>query len=133
MPHDRDRADAPERWIENARADLALARIPLPPGVFYEHLCFHAQQAVEKSVKAVLLAFEVDFPPTHNLRVLIDLLPPEARVIPILKDAVDLTLYAVVTRYPSDFEPVSEEEYREALCIAEAVVAWASPLAVSHK
>jgi len=43
----------PRRWLENARADLALARSPLPLGGLYEHLCFHAQQAAEKSLKAV--------------------------------------------------------------------------------
>ena len=57
MPHDSDRADAPSRWLSNARADLAIARITLPPGGLYEQLCFHAQQAAEKSIKAVLLDF----------------------------------------------------------------------------
>ena len=73
MPHDPDRADAPDRWLANARADLALARVPLPPGGLYEHLCFHAQQAAEKSIKAVLLKYRIDFPYTHNLQTLLNL------------------------------------------------------------
>jgi HEPN domain len=32
-------------WLRYARADLALARVPLPQGGLYELLCFHAQQA----------------------------------------------------------------------------------------
>ena len=67
MPPDPERADAPHRWLANARADLAIARIPLPHGGLYEHLCFHAQQTAEKSIKAALLSRGADFPPTLNL------------------------------------------------------------------
>ena len=38
-------------WLRYAKADLALARVPLPQGGLYELLCFHAPQAAEKSVK----------------------------------------------------------------------------------
>lgn len=37
-------------------------------------LGFHAQQASEKMLKALLAARGVDYPKTHNLRVLIELL-----------------------------------------------------------
>ena len=36
-----------------------------------------------------------------------------------------LTDYAVLTRYPADLEPVTEEEYLETVRLAEAVVSWA--------
>jgi hypothetical protein len=42
-----------------------------------------------------------------------------------LQDAASLTDYAVLSRYPGDLEPVDEEEYQEALRLAEAVLAWA--------
>jgi HEPN domain-containing protein len=56
-------------------------------------LGFHAQQAVEKALKAVLFLRQVEFPRTHNLSVLLELLrrqnlplPPDgeelARLIP---------------------------------------------------
>jgi len=35
-----------------------------------------------------------------------------------------LTVYAVDARYPGDYEPVSKEEYNEALKIAEDVFKW---------
>jgi HEPN domain-containing protein len=41
-------------WPARAKGDLALARIALPEGGFYEDLCFHAQQTAEKALKAVL-------------------------------------------------------------------------------
>ena len=125
MPRDSDRADAPSRWLSNARADLAIAGITLPPGGLYEQLCFHAQQAAEKSIKAVLLKMGVNFPFTHNLQALMDLLPPELAPTPVPTDAVDLNPYAVTARYPGETEPVTEEEYLDALRIAENVVSWA--------
>ena len=125
MPADSDRADSPERWIEYARADLAIARAPLPPGALYEHLCFHAQQACEKSLKAVLLHLEIDFPFTHDIQALMDLLPDQMARAPELAAAADLTPFAVAARYPGEGEPVTGEEYREAVKVAEAIMAWA--------
>lgn len=125
MQPDDTRADAPARWLDNARADLALASVALQPGGLYEHLCFHAQQAAEKSLKAVLLDSGVDIPFTHNLQALLDLLSSRLVLPDDLADSVDLNPYAVVTRYPGEIEPVTEDEYREALRLAEMVVSWA--------
>jgi HEPN domain-containing protein len=46
---------SPAAWLRYARSDLALARVPARGEVLLESLCFHAQQAVEKSLKAVLV------------------------------------------------------------------------------
>lgn len=106
-------------------ADLALAKAPLPDGGLYEHLCFHAQQAAEKSLKAVLLSRGIQFPFTHSLQALLDLLPDDLRSRPEMCEAVDLTPYAVITRYPGEYEPVTEDDYREAIRVADALVGWA--------
>ncbi|HJW86976.1 MAG TPA: HEPN domain-containing protein [Candidatus Brocadiaceae bacterium] len=73
MLPDESFAGSPTHWLRYALSDLELA-CAKPSHVLLEMLCFHAQQAVEKVVKAVLLAQGVDFPKTHNLRVLFDLL-----------------------------------------------------------
>ncbi len=112
-------------WLRYAKADVALARVPLPEGGLYELLCFHAQQAAEKSVKAVLLHYGIEPPRTHNLERLIDLLPTCIARTPVLSQSARLTVYGTAARYPSDAEAVSIEEYQEALCLAEAVVTWA--------
>jgi HEPN domain-containing protein len=44
------------------------------------------------------------------------------------KEAAILTDYAVLTRYPGDLEPVTEEEYLEAIRIAETMVQWAEKI-----
>ena len=118
----------PEDWLRHARSDLELARTPRNSKILLEDLYFHAQQATEKALKAVLVFKSVPFVRTHNIGTLMDLLPgdldlpEEAKVAPILTD------YAVLTRYPGDLEPVTEEEYLEAVRIAEAVVRWAEKI-----
>ena len=41
-----------------------------------------------------------------------------------IKDAIILSEYAVTTRYPGDYEPVADDEYREAVEIAKKVFDW---------
>jgi HEPN domain-containing protein len=41
---------------------------------------------------------------------------------------MNLTVYAVLRRYPGDFEPVTEKHYKEAVKIAKKVVNWATKL-----
>jgi HEPN domain-containing protein len=107
MPHE---AGSPEDWLAYARGDLALAQHGDLPGVMYELLCFHAQQAAEKSLKAVLISRGIAFPRTHDLKMLIELLPPKIDRPTWLMDAVILSEYAVIYRYPVISEPITDEE-----------------------
>ena len=96
------------------------------PGVYLEDLCFDAQQAAEKAIKAVMLQRNVEFPYVHDLGRLLSLLEEAGELIPeVVRKADDLTRYALVTRYPGIARPVSEQEYAEAVEIAERVVQWA--------
>ena len=125
MPHEGHFSGSPADWLRYARSDLELARVVRPDEVLFEGLCFHAQQAAEKALKAVLIAKGVPPPKTHNIRTLLDLLPQELVAPQEIEDAASLTDYAVTSRYPSDFESVDEEEYKEAVRLAETVVIWA--------
>src|SRR5213594_4393247 len=73
MPQSPPEIGSPADWLRYARSDLALARVARPAEVFLEMLCFHTQQAVEKSIKAVLLANGIRFPYTHDIAKLITL------------------------------------------------------------
>lgn len=48
-------------WLARAKGDLALAGGELPDGAFLEDLCFHAQQAAEKALKAVHVHHSIKF------------------------------------------------------------------------
>jgi len=93
---------------------------------YLEDLCFEAQQAAEKAMKAVMIRRNIEFPYVHDLARLLSLLEEEGEEIPgVVRKAEELTRYALVTRYPGIARPVSEQEYAEAVVLAEAVMQWA--------
>ena len=124
-PPERFPPDDPREWMNRARSNLLLAKNRIP-GAYLEDLCFAAQQAAEKSIKAVMIARGIDFPYVHDLGNLLSLLEKTGATIPeAIRAAVSLTTYATATRYPNVGALVNEQEYREAIAIAEAVVRWA--------
>lgn len=129
MPGNREIPGSPLEWLAYARRDLAIARVVLPEGGAYESLCFHAQQAAEKAIKAVYRAKGQVFRYTHDLDDLLDGLEQSGHEVPeTIWEAADLTRFAWETRYPSFGEPVSQEEYEQALVVAERVVLWAAEI-----
>ena len=99
------------------------------PGVYLEDLCFDAQQAAEKAIKALLLHRGIPFPYVHDLVRLLDLLQQSGINIPErVREAVWLSDYAVEARYPGPAEPVTREEYQKALALAANVVRWVESL-----
>ena len=126
MPEER-RADDPAEWLRRARSNLARAKADASlEGVYLEDLCFDAQQAAEKAFKAALLHLGVDFPYTHELALLIKALREEGIGLPQdVEQASRLTPFAVDTRYPGGAEPVTREDYENAVAIAERVLRWA--------
>lgn len=124
-PPERFPSDDPREWMNRARSNLVLAKNRVPQA-YLEDLCFDAQQAAEKAIKAVMIAHGIVFPYTHDLARLLTILESHTERIPdAIRRAVQLTRFATHTRYPSVEEPVSEQEYAEAIAIAEAVVRWA--------
>ena len=114
--------------LEKARGDLAmlehLARNPEMPNW---GIGFHAQQAVEKAIKAVLAANSVEYPRTHNLVRLLQLLgsvfgpmPPDGMELKIL------TVFGVPLRYDQE-TPDQEISIDRAWAVGAArrCVAWA--------
>jgi HEPN domain-containing protein len=125
MPPEGIEPGSPLDWLRHAWSDLELARMVRNSRILLEDLCFHAEQATEKALKAVLILKSIPFPKTHNIRTLLDLLPQDIIPPEEIKETPSLTDYAVLSRYPGDLEPVIEEEYRKALSLAEIVVKWA--------
>jgi len=134
MPRRTAFTGKPEEWLRRAKGNLARARQTKPKDAFWEDLCFDAQQAAEKAIKAVLVFRELEFRKTHDLRELLTLLSSGGHPIPEeIWEAVDLSDYAVETRYPGLSEPVSDKEYHDAVALAEAVVRWADKQIVQPK
>jgi HEPN domain-containing protein len=126
MPPEPQHVVVARKWLRYAEADLAVARSPLPEDALLELWGFHAQQAAEKAIKAVLISLQLEFPRSHNIEFLIGLLPPTVAQTDALAEAHILTAYATVYRYPGEVEAVIEDEYQRLLAIAEQVVSWAT-------
>ena len=129
MPPKRGAEGTPEEWLRRAKGNLALAKQRKPKEAYWEDLCFEAEQAVEKALKAILRSRGIDFPKTHDIGELMALLDRSGQKISQdLWKADSLTTYAVETRYPGPAEPVSRNEYREAVALAQQVVKWAESI-----
>lgn len=91
-------------------------------------LGFHAEQAVEKALKAVLSNAGIAYPRTHNLVMLVELLRQAQQPLP--PDADDLgqlVPYGVVLRYeelPDDEPPPCDPDWF--VEVVEKTLAWAS-------
>jgi HEPN domain-containing protein len=120
MPED-DAAGLAREWLRYAEYDLAAARTLSTGPPHQPHLvAFHAQQAAEKAIKALLVRGQREFPFVHDLDELVALLPEESRVRE-LSELDRLTRWATHGRYPGLEEP-SAAEAAEALRLAQEVV-----------
>lgn len=125
-PELRDPTD-PAEWLRRARSNLTLARSHAQlPSVLYEDLCFDAQQAAEKAIKAVLVHLQVEFPKTHAVADLLDLVERTGLTVgPDIREANRLSRYAVTTRYVGLTEDITEVDYQKAVDVADRIVQWA--------
>jgi HEPN domain-containing protein len=112
-------------WLAYADDDLRFAQIGLalpgeqhPP---YHLVAYHAQQCAEKCLKAYLVCCGVDFPRTHNISALLELCSDNAEWPLALREAEELTDYAVATRYPGEAATVTAQDARRAIENAERV------------
>ena len=125
MSEQRLQSGSPREWLAYAKSDLVMAQTKTE-GVLPEMGCFHAQQAAEKCIKAVLISLGIDFPYTHDIAHLATLVDQsKVEFTSALEDAIELTQYAVLARYPSDDVPVTETELDVAVNIAVRVFEWA--------
>lgn len=105
-------------WIEKAEEDyrvaLSLNRTRRYPA--YNSVCFHAQQCVEKYLKAILEKQGVVISKTHSLPVLLDQCAAHYPLLsPMRADMIRLSAYAVEFRYPG--ESATESDARIAVGI----------------
>jgi HEPN domain-containing protein len=100
-----------QEWVEKAEGDFLVAAqiMRRRKQRVYDAACFHAQQTVEKYLKARLCQEGVAFPKTHDLVTLLKLLLPlEPLWSAFLPQAHLLADYAVDFRYPGDTATLAE-------------------------
>lgn len=105
-----------ESDLLNIRNNLAAERIPT------DTVCFHAQQAIEKFLKAVLIANGRNIAKTHDL---VKLLTDVADIIPELlqyeERLEEISEYSVGVRYPDDYYEPELVEAEKAFAVAQQI------------
>ena len=117
-------------WLMEAKEDLKSAEILMKNGQFH-HSCFHAQQAAEKAVKALLLAY-------HIAKIgysILDLLEEAKNYVNVPDDLYEaakiLDQYYIPPRYPNAFDSGYPAQYytkkqaEEAIMLARRVIDFA--------
>lgn len=109
-------------WLASARGDLDAARVLLD----HEHwaqAAFHAHQTAEKALKAVHIRTTQRFDRVHEIAFLC-----RAVEAPYALAARASVLSAFYTggRYPGAGSMVSQADARDAVAVAEEVLAWAT-------
>lgn len=99
-------ASDPSGWIEKARQDARSAKRLLADPAELEPAAYHVQQAVEKALKAALVAEGIKFPrgkgAGHNLAALAGVIPAHLPLHQQAQMLSDLTPWATAYRYPAD-------------------------------
>jgi len=113
-----------EEWLNRARSSLALAKSSNNESVYYEDLCFQAQQAAEKALKALLIYHGIEPKMTHNLYILLGELEKIVSIDNEIRPVLKLYNFAVLTRYPGEYLKVEKEEYERSIAIAENCLRW---------
>ena len=121
--------------VGTAESDVNLARLGKDhDDVLPEQVCFHAQQAAEKALKAVLLHRKIEFPFVHDIEALLEIMRQSGFVAPAdVAEAGALTPYAVEARYPGYEEEIMPSQVAEAIGLAERVVTWALDVITGHE
>lgn len=119
------RWDFVTEWLAKAEDDLSAARLILGGSLHsWDTSSFHAQQAAEKALKALLVRYQINFRKSHDIGELLQL--AEQRVPEIsaqLGAANTLTPYAVDARYPGP-EPVTKAEAERHADLADRVLTF---------
>ena len=106
-------------WIQRGEADYVTVQQLLSTAnpLLHNIICFHAQQCIEKYLKAWLQEANMPVPRTHNLEALL------ALIVPTLPDWSDwqpdikiITKYAVEPRYPGDPVTVEDTQHASYIC-----------------
>lgn len=88
-----------QRWLAKADEDLAAAHRLLPEIV--NQAAFHVQQAMEKTLKALMVAKRQEIRKTHDISLLMSLVRPLwPDLIPQRFSIAELTEWYLVSRYP---------------------------------
>lgn len=112
---------AMQTLLKKADADFksALKLIEYEP-IILDTAAFHCQQAIEKYLNAYLVFMQIDYPRSHNLESLLDLIHATDNSFEDFH-FLNLTSFAVEIRYTDDYLIPDIEEMKAYLFLVEKV------------
>lgn len=115
--------DDPHVWLAKAENDLLCIHNNLNDDrIPWDAICFHAQQAAEKLLKAYLVARGLIVPRTHDLLMLLGRCAEISQRFTTLQSECSLlNPYSVELRYPGSAPEPRETDGRAALLAAERI------------
>jgi HEPN domain-containing protein len=119
-------------WLEFAYEDLEMAELALDNNI-YNQVCFHSQQAVEKSLKGYLKNMGILPPKTHKLVDIISLIKEDLLDDLKKEQIILLDRFYIPTRYPDALPGTlpdglpTEKDAKEALNLAKEIVEIINP------
>jgi HEPN domain-containing protein len=120
MPDPEQVLEVAREWVTKAENDLkaAIHLVQLGEEGPCDAACFHAQQTVEKYLKALLVSEQIDVPKTHDCEQLMALIPAPVRPSLTIEEQGEITEYAWRARYPG-FAQIGLAEAKRAIDIAQ--------------
>ena len=91
-----------KEWLNKAKEDLDVVEEIISRKHLTNMVAFHSQQAVEKTLKALIEEFEIGFEKTHNLERLLGIVRKQINIDVDLDMVKRLDEVYISTRYPSD-------------------------------
>jgi len=113
-----------ESWLERAESSYELSKANINQIIYLEDLCYQAQQSVEKAFKGLLIYYGIEPEFTHNIGILLNEIEKFIEIPDNIKESMNLTNFAVQTRYPGEYAEVTKDEYNNALKITKDCLDW---------
>jgi len=126
-------ASEANRWMSYALEDMEGAHALLDDAAPSRLACFHAQQAAEKALKALLVRDQIAPPRTHNLATILGLINSPIDLAVGEEDLAALSVWALEARYPGDLPVATVQEAADAVAVSTKVLdAVQACLAAKH-
>lgn len=118
------------RFLKKAAQDfIVIKKFCADSDIADEIIGFHAQQAAEKMLKAVLVYHGIEIPFTHRLTDLIDLGKENNIILPNeLENIRFLTPFAVEFRYDFYVDDESTIDFKKTLLLLEKLRDWTNSI-----
>lgn len=115
-----------ENWVDKADNDLAFAKASLQEGLeFYPQICFYLHQAVEKYLKAYIIAKRLNLKKIHDLTQLVQIcIEDDKEFNKFYETAKLLTPFYIGTRYPDFVIFINKSIAEKALQVTEQIASF---------